>query len=57
MHHTTGSIRIRDTHKLAWRELDIIERGYNVFFSPDGNWLGYVTPNDMYKVALSGVPR
>ncbi len=50
----TGKIRVRDTHDSVVQELDEIERGYNVFFSPDGNWLGYVTPQEMYKVAVSG---
>jgi serine/threonine-protein kinase len=50
----TGKIRLRDTHTLVTRTLDEIDAGYNVFFSPDGNWLGYVTPNEMYKVAVTG---
>jgi serine/threonine-protein kinase len=30
------------------------ERPYQPFFSPDGEWLGFVTPNSLNKVPLSG---
>jgi serine/threonine-protein kinase len=50
----TGRIRIRDMNRMVWQELDDVDRGYNVFFSPDGNWLGFVTPTELYKVAISG---
>jgi hypothetical protein len=29
-------------------------RPYQVFFSPDGNWLGFVTPNEMKKMPVGG---
>ncbi len=27
---------------------------YQPFFSPDGEWLGYVTPRELKKVSVSG---
>ena len=50
----TGKIRVRDTHRIEARYLTGTERGYNLFFSPDGRWLGYVTPTELMKVAISG---
>ena len=33
---------------------DGAERPYHPFFSPDGEWLGFVTPTSMKKVPISG---
>jgi serine/threonine-protein kinase len=49
-----GSIYLRDMHTNVTRELSDIDRAYNVFFSPDGSWLGYVTPTQLFKVPVSG---
>lgn len=49
-----GTMRIRDMYTLVSHDFDEIGFGYNVFFSPDGNWLGYVTPDALHKVAVSG---
>ncbi len=50
----SGAIRIRDTHRLEANVPSGTDRGYNVFFSPDGRWLGFFTPTEMMKVAVSG---
>ena len=49
-----GKVYLRDMHSGATREVANVDRGYNVFFSPDGKWLGYATPTVMFKVATSG---
>jgi len=35
-------------------EGDGVSRPYQPFFSPDGHWIGYVTPGEMRKVPVTG---
>jgi len=50
----TGGISLRPTHQLESEQLSGTDRGYNAFFSPDGRWIGFVTPTELKKVAISG---
>ncbi len=50
----TGGLYLRRTHQLQSEHLSGTDRGYNQFFSPDGRWIGFVTPTELKKVAISG---
>ena len=50
----TGSLHLRSTHRFDSERLSGTEGGYNPFFSPDGRWIGFVTPQELKKVAISG---
>ncbi|MEE8137857.1 MAG: protein kinase, partial [Thermoanaerobaculia bacterium] len=49
-----GGLYLRRTHQLEAEHLSGTDRGYNQFFSPDGRWIGFVTPTELKKVAISG---
>ncbi|MFQ5767243.1 MAG: hypothetical protein ACE5ID_04590, partial [Acidobacteriota bacterium] len=50
----TGGLYLRRTHRMDGHFLSGTERGYNPFFSPDNRWIGFVTPTELKKVAISG---
>jgi Tol biopolymer transport system component len=58
----TGLASDTATFRLNLRPLDRLEStevagtgsAYNPFFSPDGQWVGFATPNELKKVAVTG---
>ena len=59
---TTGLASDTSTFRLNLRPLDRLDSSevagtgaaYNPFFSPDGQWVGFATPNELKKVAIAG---
>jgi serine/threonine-protein kinase len=60
--YPTGMSSDTSTFRLNLRSLDRLESlevagttsAYNPFFSPDGQWVGFATPNELKKVAVAG---
>ena len=50
----SGRLYIRSLDQLEGEFLAGTEAAYNPFFSPDGQWLGFVTPTQIKKVSISG---
>jgi serine/threonine-protein kinase len=48
------SLYVREIDQLTHTLLPGTEVAYNPFFSPDGQWIGFVTPNELKKVSISG---
>jgi len=44
----------RTLDQLEAHELTGTDGGYNVFFSPDGEWIGFFTPSQLKKVPVAG---
>ncbi|UCF36313.1 MAG: serine/threonine-protein kinase [Acidobacteriota bacterium] len=59
--YTTGD-PANGSSQLFYRSLDTVkaqplqaaEGGYNPFFSPDGQWIGYVTVGELRKISVAG---
>ena len=49
-----GQVFVRDFSTFESRPITGAEDAINVFWSPDGAWLGYYTDNAFYKAAVSG---
>lgn len=47
-------LSLRSLDQFESQVLSGTENGYNPFFSPDGQWLGFVTRTELKKVAISG---
>ena len=45
---------VRELSQLENTPLPGTEVAYNPFFSPDGQWVGFVTPNELKKISVSG---
>jgi len=45
---------VRSLGRLEDTPLQGTEAGYNPFFSPDGQWIGFVTPQALKKVSITG---
>ena len=50
----SGQLYRRPTDSLRAMPIPGTDEGYNPFVSPDGQWLGFVTPTSLKKVAFSG---
>ena len=50
----TRTLYVRSLDQLTATELPGTEVAYNPFFSPDGQWIGFVTPTELKKVSISG---
>ena len=48
------SLYLREMNQLTQTLLPGTEVAYNPFFSPDGQWIGFVTPTELKKVSISG---
>jgi serine/threonine-protein kinase len=48
------SLHVRPLGQLTSTVLPGTEVAYNPFFSPDGQWIGFVTPEALKKVSISG---
>ena len=48
------SLYLRELNQLTQTILPGTEVAYNPFFSPDGQWIGFVTPTELKKVSISG---
>jgi Tol biopolymer transport system component len=48
------SLHVRALGQLTSTALPGTEVAYNPFFSPDGQWIGFVTPEALKKVSVSG---
>jgi len=51
---STVSLHLRPLDRLDSRRFDNAALSYNPFFSPDGQWVGFVTPTELKKVAVAG---
>jgi serine/threonine-protein kinase len=51
---STVRLHVRPLDRLESRALGSAEIAYNPFFSPDGQWIGFVTPSELKKVAVAG---
>ncbi len=47
-------LHVRYLGRLEETELTNAQGAYNPFFSPDGQWVGFVTPNELKKISISG---
>jgi len=47
-------LHVRYLGRLEDTELSGAQGAYNPFFSPDGQWVGFVTPNELKKISISG---
>jgi len=47
-------LHARSLDQLEGAPLSGTEEGYHPFFSPDGKWVGFVTPTELKKVSVSG---
>jgi len=45
---------LRRQHELDFKPIDGTERGYDPFFSPDGEWIGFFADRKLKKVPVSG---
>ncbi len=50
----TRSLHLRDLNQLEGRMLPGGELAYLPFFSPDGEWIAFVTPGELKKVSVAG---
>jgi serine/threonine-protein kinase len=50
----TTRIQLRDLDGFGARWVDGTEGGFSPFFSPDGQWLGYFTVDEIRKVPIGG---
>ncbi|UCF38360.1 MAG: protein kinase, partial [Acidobacteriota bacterium] len=50
----TGRLFVRPLNRLDGEFLEGTEGAYNPFFSPDGQWIGYVTARELKKVSVNG---
>ncbi|UCF36074.1 MAG: protein kinase [Acidobacteriota bacterium] len=48
------SLHLRRLNQLKGNVLSGTEGAYNQFFSPDGDWIGFFTRNELKKVSVSG---
>ncbi len=51
-----GRLYLRLTNELSATPLTGSEGGYNPFFSPDGEWIGFAANNKLLRVSASGGP-
>jgi serine/threonine-protein kinase len=47
-------LKVRYLDSFEWRDLPGTEGGRHPFFSPEGEWVGFFTDQELKKVALSG---
>ncbi|HEX2463025.1 MAG TPA: protein kinase [Thermoanaerobaculia bacterium] len=50
----TRNLYVRSLDQLTVTQLPGTEVAYNPFFSPDGQWIGFVTPTQVKKVSIAG---
>jgi serine/threonine-protein kinase len=48
------SLWVRPVDQLTRTELPGTDVAYNPFISPDGQWIGFATPNELKKVSIAG---
>jgi serine/threonine-protein kinase len=47
-------LNLREFNQLTNTVLPGTEAAYHPFFSPDGQWIGFVSPNELKKISISG---